>query len=60
MADAVPLTVGSIVSLNGILKNEELGIRVQGRARVLHCRGNQEGNFHIGLAYEDLAYSRSA
>ena len=56
----VPLVVGSAVSLAGDLHHSDYSLNIQGKARVVYCHCGKEGAFHIGLAYEQVAYRKIA
>ena len=56
----VPLVEGSIVALDGELTSSDLSLNLRGRARVVYCRCDDGGTFRVGLAYEEIAYRKTA
>lgn len=56
----VPLRIGSQVDIHGDLRSPELTLYVIGHARVAHSRRLRCGNYRIGLALDQVAYSKSA
>ena len=56
----VPLVEGSTVALEGELANADLSLNLQGRARVVYCRCENGETFRVGLAYEEVAYRKTA
>ena len=56
----VPLVEGSTVALDGELTSPDLSLNLQGRARVIYCRCEDGGTFRVGLAYEEIAYRKTA
>ncbi|MDA1313093.1 MAG: PilZ domain-containing protein [Acidobacteria bacterium] len=56
----VPLKIGSPVDVHGDLRSPGLALRVEGNARVAHSRRLPGGNYRIGLALNQIAYSKSA
>ncbi len=52
----VPLSVGSVLELDGHLDNGELRIELQGKVRVVHCWSRDDGVFRVGLSLEDVGY----
>lgn len=56
----VPLKIGSRVAVHGNLRSDDMELRVDGNARVAHSRRLPGGNYKIGLALHEVAYSKSA
>ncbi len=56
----VPLVEGSTVALDGELTSPDLSLNLRGRARVVYCRCENGGTFRVGLAYEEIAYRKTA
>ena len=56
----VPLKVGSRVDVHGDLRSADMELRGDGNARVAHSRRLAGGNYKIGLALQEVAYSKSA
>ena len=56
----VPLVEGSTVALEGELANADLLLNLQGRARVVYRRCENGETFRVGLAYEEVAYRKTA
>jgi len=48
-----PLTVGSYVTVAGDLHGAESAVKLEGRARVAHCR-QHNGSFRVGLFFEEI------
>ena len=56
----VPVVEGSTVALDGELTSPNLSLHLRGRARVIYCRCENGGTFRVGLAYEEIAYRKTA
>ncbi len=54
----VPLPVGSLVDIQGDLRQTGFSLTLEGQARVVHTRKCPEGVFRIGLAFEEVHYRR--
>ncbi len=49
---------GDIVELHAALLRAELGLRIDGRARVTHSRVVEPGLYHLGLAFVKVSHTR--
>jgi hypothetical protein len=56
----VPLRVGSTVAVEGELRHTGYSLALKGQARVMHAKALGDGVYRIGLAFEEIAYRRSA
>ena len=48
-----PLSVGAYVTVSGDLHGAESAVKLEGRARVAHCR-RENGSFRVGLSFEEI------
>ncbi len=48
-----PLSVGAYVTVAGDLHGSESAVKLEGRARVAHCR-RHNGGFRVGLSFEEI------
>jgi hypothetical protein len=54
----VPLPVGSVVVVEGNLKEAGYALVLKGQARVTHAREMGNGTFRIGLWFDEVSYRR--
>jgi hypothetical protein len=47
------LTVGAYVTVAGDLHGSESAVKLEGRARVAHCK-RSNGAFRVGLSFEEI------
>ena len=51
---------GEIVQLQGDLVRPDLGLRLNGHARVAHSNEIEPGRYRIGLEFVEVAYARAS
>jgi len=56
----VPLRVGAQVEVHGNLYSDDLDLRVDGCAQVIHSQRLPGGNYRVGLSLSEMAYRKSA
>jgi len=56
----VPLQAGTLVTLAGDLRSDDLALAIEGRARVVHSRRLPDGNYRVGLSLEEMALRKTA
>lgn len=56
----VPLALGTIVTLDGRFRSEDLVLTLSGRGEVVFCQARPNGFHRVGLRLDEVAYRKAA
>ena len=51
---------GQVVKIEAELRQQDFGLDLQGRARVVHATRQMDGSYRLGLQLVDVAYARAS